>query len=288
MRFEPELVGENMELPELRKKAVAIRRSLLEMIFACGAGHTGGALSSTDVLVALYYEIMRTDPRNPAWDGRDYFVMSKGHSVEGLVCILADKGFFDKEELRTFCRFGTRLIGHPNNKVPGVEMNTGALGHGLSVAVGMAKGIKMFGRDNRVFTLMGDGEQAEGSIWEAAMAASHSRLDNLTAIVDRNRLQISGDTEQVMTLEPLAERWRAFGWRVDEIDGHDMAALVRTLGDSPNDGKPHLCIARTVKGKGVKEMENVAKWHHGVPDADIMASAMKQLDDEERRCCASV
>lgn len=272
-----------MEPIELRRKAVGIRRDLLNMIHTGKAGHTGGALSSTDILVALYYGVMLTDPKNPKWDGRDYFIMSKGHSVEGLFCILADNGFFDKAELATFCQFGTRLIGHPNNKVPGIEMNTGALGHGLSVAAGMAKGLKMSGRDNRVFTVMGDGEQAEGSLWEAAMAASYYKLDNLTAVIDRNHLQISGDTENVMALEPLADRWRAFGWQVAEIDGHDMAGLVADLDAKPNPaGKPRMFIARTTKGRGVKEMENVAKWHHGVPDDALLASAIAQLDEVER------
>lgn len=272
-----------MDSQALKKKAIGIRRDLLRMIHHAKAGHTGGSLSSVDILVALYYSVMRADPKNPKWDGRDYFVMSKGHSVEGLVCILADKGYFDKAELDTFCRFGTRLIGHPNNKVPGVEMNTGALGHGLSVAVGMAKGLRMAGRDNRVFTLMGDGEQAEGSLWEAAMAASNYKLDNLTAIIDRNGLQISGSTEKVMSLEPLGERWRAFGWSVHEVDGHDVAALAAKLSASPAEaGKPRLFLARTVKGKGVREMENVAKWHHGVPDEATMKSAMEQLDEAER------
>lgn len=271
-----------MELPDLRRKAIGIRRDLLNMIHCAKAGHTGGALSSVDILVALYYDAMRLDPANPKWEGRDYFVMSKGHAVEGLFCILADKGYFGKKELDTFCQFGTRLIGHPNNKVPGVEMNTGALGHGLPVATGMAKGLKMQARANRVYTLMGDGEQAEGSIYEAAMAASHYRLDNLTAVIDRNHLQISGDTENVMALEPLADRWTAFGWQVVELDGNDMAALTAEFRKAPAQGKPRMIIAHTVKGKGVKEMENVAKWHHGVPDEALLASAMGQLDEQER------
>lgn len=272
-----------MEASQLRNKAITIRRALLNMIYNCKAGHTGGALSSVDILVALYYRVMKVYPTDPANPGRDYFVLSKGHSVEGLICILADKGFFDKSELSTFCSFKSRLIGHPNNKVPGIEMNTGALGHGLSVAVGMAKGLKMFGRENRVFTLMGDGELAEGSIWEGAMAASNYRLDNLTAIIDRNNLQISGNTENVMALEPLAERWRAFGWAVNEVDGHDVNELAAVFGKKPSvDGKPRLFIAKTTKGKGVKEMENVAKWHHGVPDAAMLESAMNQLAECER------
>ncbi len=271
-----------MEPRDLRKKAAGIRRDLLTMIHNAKAGHTGGALSSTDILTALYYDAMRVRPADPKWEGRDYFVLSKGHSVEGLLCILADLGFFDPAELATFCRFGSRLIGHPNTKVPGVEMNTGALGHGLPVAAGMAKGLKMSRRPNRVYTLMGDGELAEGSIWEAAMAASHYKLDNLTAVIDRNRLQISGDTERVMAQEPLAERWTAFGWRVTEVDGHDMDALTAEFRNAPAAGKPRLIIARTIKGKGVKEMENVPAWHHGVPDDALFASALRQFDEQER------
>lgn len=271
-----------MEVRELRRKAARARRALLTMIHRAKAGHTGGALSSADILTALYYDAMRIDPANPGWSGRDYFVLSKGHCVEGLLCILADLGFFEERELESFCTFGSRLIGHPNNKIPGIEMNTGALGHGLSVAAGMAKGLKMSRLPNRVYVLMGDGELAEGSLWEAAMAASHYRLDNLTAIIDRNRLQISGDTESVMGQEPLAERWRAFGWQVAELDGHDMDALVAEFRTAPEAGKPRMIIAHTIKGKGVKEMENVAKWHHGVPDAELFASALAQFDAQER------
>lgn len=271
-----------MDVHALRKKAAQIRRALLTMIHHAKAGHTGGALSSADILTALYHGVMRVDPENPKWAGRDYFVLSKGHSVEGLYCILADLGFYDKKELETFCAFGTRFIGHPNNKIPGIEMNSGALGHGLPVAAGMAKGLKMSGRDNRVYVLMGDGELAEGSLWEAAMAAGHYKLDNLTAIIDRNHLQISGDTEKVMRQEPLADRWRAFGWHVVELDGNDMAALVEEFRKAPVAGKPRMIIAHTVKGKGVKEMENVAKWHHGVPDEALFASALAQFDEQER------
>lgn len=270
-----------MDPCHLRKKAISVRRDLLTMIFHGKAGHTGGALSSVDILTALYWGVMNVDPRNPKWKERDYFIMSKGHSVEGLFCILADLGFYDKEELKTFNVFGTRFIGHPNNKIPGIEMNTGALGHGLSIATGIAKGVKMSGGKNRVFTLMGDGEQAEGSVWEAAMAAAHYKLDNLTAIIDRNRLQISGNTENVMALEPLAEKWAAFGWQVSEVDGHDVDNLAKVFSQK-GEGKPRMFIANTCKGKGVKEMENIAKWHHGVPDEKLYESAMKQCLESER------
>jgi len=187
----------------LKNKTIQIRKELLQMIFNAKTGHTGGSLSSVDILVALYYEMMKIDPKNPKWKSRDRFVLSKGHSVEGYYTILADLGFFLKDELNNYCKFNSRLIGHPSVKVPGVEMNTGAFGHGLSVAVGMALAGKMDKKDYKVYVLMGDGELAEGSIWEGAMAAGHYKLDNLIGIIDRNHLQISGNTENVMSLENL-------------------------------------------------------------------------------------
>lgn len=267
-----------MSIQELENKARQIRRNLLTMIFESKAGHTGGDLSCADIMVALYYDVMRIRPTEPNWPGRDYFVLSKGHCAEVYYAILADLGFFPFEELKTFMGFGSRLIGHPTNKVPGIEINTGALGHGLSAGVGMALGLKMDEKPNRVYVLMGDGEQGEGSIYEAAMAASHYGLDNLTAIIDRNYLQIAGNTEDVIKLEPLDKRWEAFGWQVQKVDGHDIKALLVALKDDAL-GKPRLLIAETVKGKGVAEMENEPKWHHGVPDRQIYESAMKQLED---------
>lgn len=263
---------------ELRQKAAQIRGDMLTIIYSGKAGHTGGDLSCADIMTALYYKVLKVRPNEPCWPGRDYFVLSKGHCVETYYAVLADLGFFSKEELSTYMRFGTRFIGHPTNKVPGIEMNTGALGHGLSVGVGMALGLARDEKQNRVFVLMGDGELEEGSVWEAAMAAPRYSLSRLTAIIDRNRLQISGSTEEVSNLEPLAARWRAFGWRVVEMDGHDMEALVKTFSASPDEtGRPTLVIANTVKGKGVAEMENVAKWHHGVPDDATYKSAIAQL-----------
>lgn len=274
---------------DLRRKSIQIRIDLLRLIHAARMGHTGGSLSNADILTALYYKVMRHDPNRPGWEERDRFIPSKGHAVESLWCVLADLGYFPREELATYGRFGTRLIGHPNNKVPGVEMNTGALGHGLSISVGMALAAKLDDRPYRVYCLMGDGEQAEGSVWEAAMAGAHYRLDNLVGIVDRNRLQISGGTEQVMGLDPLDRKWEAFGWRVVQIDGHDYDQLVRTLGTIPHDGKPTLAIANTVKGKGVSFAENRAEWHHHVPnDAELdqavkeLGEALAAITDEER------
>ena len=265
----------------LAAKARQIRRDLLRMIYAAGTGHTGSSLSSADIMTVLFYDVLRLDPTRPDWPDRDRFILSKGHAVEGYYCILADLGFFPKEELATFSAFGSRLIGHPNNKVPGVEMNTGALGHGLSVSVGMALAARKLNKTCRVFTLMGDGEQAEGSVWEAAMAGAHYGLDNLVGILDRNRLQISGCTEDVLRLDPLDEKWRSFGWSVVPVDGHDHAALSRALHAAPvQPGRPTLVLASTVKGRGVVFMEHVARWHHGVPTETGFIQALEGLQEK--------
>ncbi|MCC3377153.1 transketolase [Cohnella sp. REN36] len=267
-----------MNSTELKLKAVQIRMDLLKMIHHAKTGHTGGSLSNTDILTALYYRIMKIDPKRPKWEERDRFIASKGHSVESLWCILGDIGFFPREELETFSQFGTRLIGHPNNKVPGIEMNTGALGHGLAISVGMALAARRDGKSYRVFCLMGDGEQAEGSVWEAAMAGAHYKLDNLVGIIDRNRLQISGATEEVMGLEPLEEKWAAFGWNVVSVDGNDIDELVKAFEAAPSvPGKPTLVMANTVKAKGISFAENVPQWHHRVPNDEELAKALAEL-----------
>lgn len=269
------------KIKELKKRAIEARIDLIKMIYNARAGHTGGSLSSTDIIVALYYGVMRFDIHNPKWEDRDRFILSKGHSVEAYYTVLANIGFFPKEELASFSRYGSRLIGHPNAAVPGVEINTGSLGHGLSAGVGMALAGKMDGKNYRVYVLMGDGEQAEGSVWEAAMAGANYKLDHLIGIIDRNRLQITGNTEDVMKLESLKDKWTAFGWEVVETDGHDMAQLIDTFNKLPVvEGKPHLVIANTVKGKGVSFMENVAKWHHGVPSKEQMEKALKELNTQ--------
>lgn len=269
------------EIIRLRRKAADIRRIVLTMIHEAGAGHTGGALSCTDILTTLFYNVMKVDPANPAWEERDRYVQSKGHAIEPYWAILADKGFFPKEELKTFSQYQSRLIGHPNNKVPGVEMNTGSLGHGLSICVGMALAAKMDRKDYKVYTLMGDGELAEGSVWEAAMAASHYKLDNLIAIIDRNRLQITGSTEDVMSLEPLPDKWRSFGWETVEVDGHDIAQLLQVLKHAPRTaGKPTMIIANTIKGKGVSFAENQVGWHHRVPTKEELDLALAELSQQ--------
>jgi transketolase len=269
------------EIIQLKRKATEIRMEFLKMIYEAKAGHTGGSLSNTDILTVLYYKIMNIDPNNPNWGERDRYVQSKGHAVESYWAILADKGFFPKEELKTFSQFNSRLIGHPNNKVPGVEMNTGALGHGLPISVGMALAAKLDGKSYRVYTLMGDGEQAEGSVWEGAMAASQYNLDNLVAIIDRNRLQITGNTEDVMGIEPLGDKWRSFGWEVVEVDGNDIEQLVNVLSVTPvASGNPTMIIANTVKGKGVSIAENQVGWHHRVPTKEEYEKAMKELSQQ--------
>jgi len=263
---------------ELKIKATEIRIRLLELIYEAKAGHIGGSLSNTDILTTLYYHMMKHDAKNPKMPNRDRFIASKGHAVESLWCILADCGYFPKEELHTFNQFGTRLIGHPNNKVPGIEMNTGALGHGLAVSVGMALAAKRSNDDYKVYCLMGDGEQAEGSVWEAAMAGAHYELGNLIAIIDRNKLQISGTTEEVMGLDPLDEKWRAFGWNVIEIDGNNIDELVEAFQSVPSKkNKPTLIMANTIKGKGIEEAENNVKWHHHVPTEEQYIRAKEQL-----------
>ena len=267
---------------ELRRKSVQYRKELLQLIKSCGSGHTGGDLSCLDILNVLYNRILRVNPETFKRPDRDYYIQSKGHCAEALFVVLADRGFFPKKDLETLNRYGSHYIGHPTRDVYGLEQNTGALGHGLAVAGGIALAGKMDRRDYRVFTLLGDGELAEGSNWEAAMMAAHYRLDNLVAIVDRNGLQITGSTEDVCQLAPLDEKFEAFGFAVQRCDGNDIGELLRALERVPfRPGKPSLVLARTRKGKGVSFMENVAKWHHGVPSDAEFARAMAELEAAE-------
>ena len=267
---------------DLELKSVQYRRALLRLIKACGAGHTGGDLSCLDIINVLYNRILRVSPETFKSPDRDYYIQSKGHCAEALFVVLADRGFFPKEDLETLNRYGSHYIGHPTRDVYGVEQNTGALGHGLAVAVGIALAGKIDRKDYRVFTLLGDGELAEGSNWEAAMTAAHYRLDNLTAIVDRNGLQITGSTEDLCQLAPLDEKFEAFGFAVRRRDGNDLGELLRTLEAVPfRPGKPSVVLAKTKKGKGVSFMENVAKWHHGVPNDDEFSRAIAELEAAE-------
>lgn len=272
-----------MQIKELELKAVDIRLRALRLIYEAGTGHLGGTMSAADILVALYYYKMRVDPQNPLLPDRDRFILSKGHSVESLYCILADRGFFPPEELDSYSQFGSRLFGHPTVKVPGIEICSGALGHGLPAAVGMALGARKSGLSSKVYVVMGDGEQAEGSNWEAAMAAANYGTDNLIAILDRNMLQITGCTEDVMALGDVAEKYRAFGWSVKEIDGNNMQQIVDALDAAPFEvGKPSLILAHTIKGKDICFAENLAKWHHGIPNKDQYEAAVAFLENKKQ------
>jgi transketolase len=268
---------------ELQLKSIRLRRKMLQAIFKAGAGHTGGSLSCLDILNVLYNRILNVSPETFRDPNRDRYVQSKGHSVEALYTVLADRGFFPDAELETLCRYKSLFVGHPTRKIPGIEMNTGALGHGLPICVGMALAGKMDNAPYRVFTLLGDGELAEGSNWEAAMAAAHYELDNLTAIIDHNTLQITGRTRDVCSNEPLDEKFRAFGWTVRIVGGHDFAALTKVLTDPPAPGKPTCVIANTVKGRGVSFMEDAVKWHHGVPSEQELNQALSELAAAEAK-----
>jgi transketolase len=268
----------------LSKLATAVRRSDLQMIYDAKLGHIGGDLSATDILVTLYFGVLHIDPHAPDAPDRDRFILSKGHCAGALYTTLAYAGFFPLEELSTFAQPLSRLNGHPDrNKVPGVETNTGPLGHGLPVAVGSALAAKLTNARWRVFVLTGDGELQEGSNWEAAMSAAHYQLDNLVLIVDRNRLQQGDWTERTMHLDPLADKWRAFGWSVQEVDGHDHALLLETFARVPfEQGKPSCIIANTHKGKGISFMQDNVVWHHRVPTSEELARALEELDEVAR------
>lgn len=265
----------------LERKAVEVRRSVLEIIKHGNSGHTGSDMSCADILTSLYFHILNVDPENPEDPDRDRYIQSKGHAAEVLWAVLAEKGFFPKEELETFYGFGSRLIGHPNNKVEGIEMNTGSLGHGLPISVGTALAAKMDEKSYHTYTLLGDGELAEGSVWEGAMAAAHYKLDNLTAIIDRNGLQITGKSEDVMGVEPLGEKFEAFGWQVLDVeDGNSIEQLLEAFDTPHESGKPKMILAHTTKGKGISFAENQAGWHHKVPSEEEYAQAMKEFDQQ--------
>ncbi|MEY8337686.1 transketolase [Lachnospiraceae bacterium 62-35] len=270
-------------MENLKAMSYDLRKNVIDMIIEGKGGHIGGDMSVMDILVELYFEQMNISPENMDDPDRDRFVMSKGHSVEALYAVLAKKGFFPIEQvISEFSKFGSKFIGHPNNKLPGIEMNSGSLGHGLPVCVGMALAGKMDNRPYRVYTVMGDGELAEGSVWEGAMAAHHYKLDNLCAVVDRNRLQISGNTEDVMSHDSQEERWGAFGWHVISVNGNDYGELKAAFDEAKTiKGKPTVVIANTVKGCGSPVMENKAPWHHKVPSKEEYEQIMK--DFEERK-----
>ncbi len=263
---------------DLEKKSAQYRKRILSCIKNAGAGHTAGSLSCIDILNVLYNRVMNVSPNNFDDPNRDRYIQSKGHSVEALYVTLSDQGFFPDADIDTFSQYKSHYTGHPTRKVAGVEHNTGALGHGLSMSVGIALGGKMDKAPYKVYTLLGDGELAEGSNWEALMAAAHYGLDNLVAVVDYNKLQITGPVDNVITIEPLRKKFEAFGWQVEEVDGHDLDAMEQLFKSAPfHKNKPSMVIAHTVKGKGISFIEGDPKWHHKVPDDDQYEEALAEL-----------
>lgn len=277
-----------MTTQDLILKAAQARKLLIEALIKAQCGHPGGALSSIELLIALFFKVLRIDPENPSWPDRDRFILSKGHSSIGLYTVMHQRGFFDRETLLSFRQDDSALGGHPDmHKLAGVEMSTGALGHGLSVGVGLSLAARMSSASYRSYVLIGDGESQEGSIWEAAMSAGHYGLDNLIGIVDRNRFQIDGDTEQVMRLEPFGAKWEAFGWAVKEIDGHNFEEILECMAQLPfAKDKPSMIIANTIKGKGLSFMENTHKWHGGAPSGELAECAMQEVNTalEKLKC----
>ena len=276
-----------LNISELEDKSRILRADILTMLCMAGSGHSGGSLSSVEILNVLYNKIMRHDPTNPAWEDRDRFVLSKGHVCPALYAVLSDCGYYPRKELAGLRQLGCKLQGHPDmKKTPGLDVSSGSLGQGLSVAVGMAIAAKLDKRNLRVFCLMGDGEQQEGQIWEAAMAAGHYKLDNLCAIIDNNGLQIDGMISDVMNIEPLADKWEAFNWNIIRVDGHDIEALEKAfLAASSHSNEPSLIIAATTKGKGVSYMEGKANWHGVCPNEEELTMALLELSCEGVELC---
>ena len=264
----------------LKVKAKEIRKSILTMLNRAGSGHTGGSLSTVEMLLSLYFYKMRHRPENPEWEDRDRFVLSKGHGAPALYAVLASCGYFSVEELNSLRKMGSMLHGHPFSlSTPGVEISTGSLGQGLSIANGMALAARLNGKTGRVYVIMGDGETQEGQIWEAAMTAAHYRIDNICALLDNNGLQIDGCVDEIMGIEPIGDKWRAFGWHVIEIDGHDFAQIIQALDEAETiREKPTLIWAHTVKGKGVSFMENQVKYHGIAPTQEELGLALKEIE----------
>ena len=269
------------DISELKEIARKIRVDVIKMTHAAGSGHPGGSLSAAEIFAVLYFNIMDHRPEEPEWEDRDVFVLSKGHVCPGLYSAMARSGYFPVEELMTLRKLGSRLQGHPHMcALPGLEASIGSLGQGLSIAIGCALGIKLSKKNSRVYCLMGDGEQEEGQIWEAAMSAAHYKVDNLVGIVDRNLLQIDGFTRDVMNSSPLEDKWKSFGWYVITVDGHDIPALIKAFEEAKTiEGKPTVIIADTIKGKGVSFMENVAIWHGQAPNDEEMKRALNDLGE---------
>ena len=271
--------AEPPSLAEMARIASIIRRSIVVMTTAANSGHPGGSLSAVEALVALYYRVMRHNPQDPRWPDRDRFVLSKGHAAPVLYAVLADCGYFPPEELVSFRRINSRLQGHVHTMTPGVEFSGGSLGQGFSFSIGQALACRLDGRSSRVYAMLGDGECDEGQVWEAAMSAAHYRVDNLTAIVDRNRIQNDRFTSEAMELEPLADKWRAFGWHVQECDGHDLTKILEALEAAEKvRGQPACVIAHTIKGKGVSFMENNPAFHGKAASPEELERALAEID----------
>ena len=269
----------NQDVKMLENKAIDIRHDVLNMIYTAKAGHPGGSLSAVEVVTTLIFHVMNIDPQNPDWPDRDRFVLSKGHACPVLYAAVAERGFFDKEILNTLRQYHSILQGHPDmNKVPGLDMTAGSLGNGLSAGLGMALSAKHKGQDYMTYVMLGDGECQEGMVWEAAMAASHYHLNNLVAIVDCNGVQINGWVNDIMREEPFADKWKAFGWNVIDIDGHSIREVLTALHEARTMRSPTVILARTVKGKGVSFMEDQAAWHGAAPNAEQLAQAMEDIE----------
>jgi len=269
----------NSIISDLEARAKEMRREMVRMVQIAGSGHLAPALSCADIVTALYFKVLKTNPRDPKDEDRDRFLLSAGHKCLALYVALAMAGYFPMEALNTFLQFGSMLGGHPDSsKIPGVEISTGALGHGLPIGVGMGLGGKLLKKDYKIYVLLGDGEVSEGSNWEAASAASHFKLDNLIGIIDRNGLCADGSISEVMNVEPLVDKWSAFGWETREIDGHNMQQIVSILENVPvKNDKPTMIIANTIKGKGVSFMENRYEWHNKVPTPEQFEVAFREL-----------
>lgn len=272
------------DIKKLRIKAVEIRKAILQMLTEAGSGHTGGSLSIVEILLALYHHALRHNPKKPDWPQRDRFILSKGHGCPALYAVLADCGYFPADELSTLRKHGSRLQGHPQKGLPGLEISSGSLGQGLSIANGMALGARLNNAPSRIYCLMGDGETNEGQIWEAAMTAAHYQLDNLCGIVDLNKLQIDGFCCDVKNMEPVNKKWQSFGWHTIDVDGHDLTALIGALDAArATKGKPTVLICCTVKGKGISFIENKVEWHGIAPKKDHLERALKELDEQLRQ-----
>ena len=279
MKREVRMQYTDTQIKELENKAKQIRRFIIQMLAKAGSGHPGGSLSSTDLITALFFMILRHNPKEPNWPDRDRFHMSKGHCCPLWYAVLAESGYFPINELWSLRQLGSILQGHPDRRTPGVSVASGSLGQGLSVALGMSLAAKIDKKDYRVYCLLGDGETQEGNIWEAAMAASHYKCDNLCAMLDYNGFQIDGKTSDIMNLDPLPAKWQAFGWHTIEIDGHNMEEILSAYEEAKtNKGKPTIIIARTIKGKGVSFMENVLDFHGRAPTKEEAGKALKELE----------